>query len=218
MQIALEQIKQINLDPERALIISDADEVLLHFTELLDNFLRKRGMYLRLESYKLAGNIRYLDSDVAFPVAELERLLDDFFDYSVDRQHLVDGARENLDRLSENCEVVILTNIPHAFAERRRDLMKKHGLDYPLVSSSGLKGPVAREIAAPTRKPVIFIDDIARHITSVAEHVPHSLRLHFIAHEGLRRIADPAPDSHHRCDHWDEIRHHVEQHIQEQSA
>ena len=69
------------------------------------------------------------------------------------------------------------------------------------------------EISSGISHPVVFIDDISRHISSVAEHVPESFRLHYVADETLAKLIEKAEDSHHRCDDWDHIRELVMDHI-----
>ncbi|HEY0282891.1 MAG TPA: hypothetical protein VGC27_09735, partial [Rhizomicrobium sp.] len=48
------------LPRDRPLLIVDADEVILRFTDGFDRFLRLRGYYLDLTSYRLYGNVKSL--------------------------------------------------------------------------------------------------------------------------------------------------------------
>ncbi|WP_417318477.1 hypothetical protein [Emcibacter sp.] len=213
MQQAISQIKSLSLDPSRPLLVTDADEVVLDFANILDRFLSSRDMYISYKSYALFGNIRNRANDKPVPQEEFSLLLEDFFDYSVDQQDLVPGAKQNLDALSEHCQIVILTNLPHHFAERRRALFRQHDIHHPVVTNSGPKGPAVREISSGVSHPLVFIDDISRHISSVAECVPDSLRLHYVAHEALGKTVEKAEDSHHRCDDWNHIHKLVMGHI-----
>lgn len=97
-------------------------------------------------------------------------------------------AADHLANLSALCDIVILTNIPHDFADRRRSQLMDHGLPYPMVSSSGPKGPVLRAIRQSGPQKMVFIDDISHHHASAAKHVPDCLRIQFIANSHLNRI------------------------------
>ncbi|WP_321390831.1 hypothetical protein [Emcibacter sp.] len=213
MQHAIAQIKSLTLDSSKPVLVTDADEVLLDFADIFSRYLTSRDLYMSYESYALSGNIRQKKTDIPLPREEISPLLDDFFDYSVDQQELVPGVKANLDALSDHCQIVILTNLPHNFADRRRALFQRHDIHHPLVTNSGPKGPAVREISATMNQPLVFVDDISHHITSVAENVPESFRLQYVAHETLDRITEQAADSHHRCDDWDHIRELVMRHI-----
>lgn len=211
MKLALEQVKKLSLSTECPVIISDVDEVILHFSDMLGEFLKTQGMYINFNSYALEGNIKYIDSDQPVAHTLFGELINIFFDRHVEQQTLVDGAVENLARLSENCEIVILTNIPHIFAERRRNILLEHKLAYPMISNSGPKGPVIREISKLTSQKLVFIDDVSHHHHSVAENVPNCLRIQYIANEQLNAIEEKAEYCHYRCQNWPEITQIIEQ-------
>lgn len=207
MKFALEQVNSLIQDISRPLIITDADEVILHFAGMLSEYLRSQGMYVNFISYALEGNIKYIDSDKPVSRHLFKEIIAGYFENYVDKQPLVKNAAAHLENLSEICDIVILTNIPHNFADRRRKLFADSGLNYPMISSSGPKGPVLRAISEKTSREIIFIDDIAQHHTSAANHVPDSLRIQYIANDHLNSIEAKAKDCHHRCDDW----FHIEQ-------
>src|SRR5580692_4876195 len=62
----------------RPLLIVDADEVLLQFADGFDRFLRRRGLFLDLVSYRLHGNVKRVDDGIAVLDVEVTSLLDDF--------------------------------------------------------------------------------------------------------------------------------------------
>ena len=62
----LSQITAISVDPNRALIISDADEVLLTFMSQFENFLTTRGYYFDWSSFRLTGNVHRTDDTVSY--------------------------------------------------------------------------------------------------------------------------------------------------------
>jgi len=213
MKFALEQLKALSLNPARPLIISDADEVILHFTSLLSEFLLTKGMYVTFTSYSLEGNIKYRESDEAVDNKLLKELIEDYFENNVDNQPVVEGAKEHLGNLSEFCDIIILTNIPHVFADRRREKLAQLGINYPMISSSGPKGPILKAIQKRTAEKLVFIDDISHHHTSVAEYVPETLRIQYIANQELSNIEKKATHSHHRCDEWCDIESVVREYI-----
>ncbi|VAW05784.1 hypothetical protein MNBD_ALPHA01-667 [hydrothermal vent metagenome] len=214
MKFALEQLKTIPLDSSRPVIISDADEVILHFANILSDYLNTRGMYVNFTSYSLEGNIKYLDSDKPVDSRLFKGLIDDYFDKHVETQTMVEGATEHLANLSELCDIVILTNIPHNFADRRRRLLDRMGLGYPMISNSGPKGPILKAIRKKTPEKLIFIDDICHHHKSVAQYVPDALRIQFIADSQLNVMEKPSQHSHHRCHDWPHIEQIIREYLQ----
>ncbi len=200
----LEQLTAIKLTPERPLIISDADEVLLHFARHFREYVSSVGWEVDFRSYALLGNIRHQSSKTRANREQITELVEGFFAIHVERQTPVDGAATALKLLANQSQIVILTNVPHAHHSARVRSMKQLNMDYPVIANRGLKGPVVRHLADQVKAPVFFIDDIDHHHTSVADCAPDVYRLHFIADGELAAMAKPAPDSHHRCDQWPE--------------
>lgn len=196
------QIEGLDLPAGRPLVISDADEVLVRFAEPLEGFLGDRGLFFEFSDYRLVGNVRRRADNVAVERGELFDLIDDFFAEQVDRLPIVDGAAEALSTLAKDANVVILTNVPDTYRERRARAFREFGLDFPVIANSGLKGAAVRALAGVSRGPVAFIDDIDKHIAAVAEHVPESYRVHFVADERLAAVCERAEHSHHRSDCW----------------
>jgi len=207
MKFALEQLKTVSLTSSRPLIISDADEVIFHFSNLLSQYLLTQGMYVIFTSYNLEGNIKYINTDKPVDSGLFKELIDDYFENNVEKQAVVKGAVEHLGNLSEYCDIIILTNIPHAYADRRRMKLAQMGMNYPMISSSGPKGPIMKAIRKKTDEKLIFIDDISHHHESVAQHVPEALRIQFIADKQLNKLEKQSEHSHHRCHDWSDIEH-----------
>lgn len=195
------QIDALSLDPKRPVIISDADEVIVHLARPLELFLTARGFLIDLSDYRLFGNVRHPDG-TEVEMEPLMALLDEFFEAEVENLPPVAGAVDALCALGERAQVVVLTNLPDLYRERRMRHFTSCGLDAPIVANVGLKGKSAKAIAARVEAPVVFIDDTAPHIRSVAETVPDSFRVHFIADERLAAAQARAKECHHRCDRW----------------
>src|SRR5215472_13653722 len=135
------------LTPGRPLILVDADEVLLRFVEGFDRFLNARALYLDLGTYRLHGNVKRLDDNVAVLDVEVTALLEEFR-RDLDALEPVDGAREALSELSARADIVVLSNISSAQALARRRNLDALGLSFPLVCNSGPKGAAAKQLSA----------------------------------------------------------------------
>ncbi|HJO64441.1 MAG TPA: HAD family hydrolase, partial [Sphingomonas sanguinis] len=48
----------------------------------------------------------------------------------------------------------------------------------------------------------VFVDDLAQHHASVAEHAPQVHRLHMVSEPEMAPHVPPAPDAHARIDDW----------------
>ena len=204
------QIAAVPIRRDRPLIVSDADEVLVHFMAGFEDFLASRDLYFTWESYRLSGNIRRRDTDDALEGPEIGGLIEAFFVEYVDVLTPVEGAAEALSALSQRAQIVVLSNVPFAQRERRRRWLARHGIGYPLVANIGAKGPAVRELAARTAAPAYFIDDSPRNHHTVARDAGHVCRVHFVADARLARLLAPAPDSHHRADNWPAARALIE--------
>lgn len=214
MKFTLEQLKSLSLDRARPVIISDADEVILHFSDILSEYLLGRGMCVNFQSYALEGNIKYTDTDTPVDSHLFGEIIEDYFENYVEKQPLVNGAAQHLENLSAFCDIVILTNIPHNFADRRRKQLMNAGLNYPMISNSGPKGPVMKAIRRKTSEKLIFIDDIAQHHKSVARFVPDTLRIQYIANDHLNSIEEKSEHCHHRCRDWPHIEQVIRHYLQ----
>jgi hypothetical protein len=187
----------------RPLLILDCDEVILRFAAPFRQWLAgHRGVELRFDSFALVGNMRHIDDGRPVDPGDFPALLEGFF---AEGQHLqvpAEGAVESLGRLSETMEIVCLTNVPHAFAGIRSEVLRGHGLHMPVHANDGPKGRMVRDLARGRR--AVFVDDLPPHHMSVAKHAGHVGRLHMVADEELRPLIPAAPDAHARIDGWAE--------------
>lgn len=190
----------------RPLVICDCDEVLLHFADPFRDFLSDvHDMELNFESFSLAGSIRRRACGTGITQADVEPLLDGFFEQWIDRQYPADGAVEALAELSRDADIVILTNVKDMVRLRRGAELARHGMPYEVICNRGPKGPpVAALIAERAPRAAIFVDDLPPHHGSVAKHAPEVHRLHMVADPELRALIPAAPDAHARIDAWPE--------------
>ena len=208
-----QQLDALVLDPDKPLLISDADEVIFAFVRGLECFLNDSGLELRLESFALTGNIRYRDSGDAVPAGDVRDLLYRFFAERTERLDPIDGAAQALNALSERMQVMVLSNIPFAQRDARQRALDQHGMNFPIVANSGRKGGAVARLAARVNAPVIFVDDIPHNINSVAEDAAEVIRLHFVGDERLARLVEASEHAHARHDTWPEARAFIEDHL-----
>ena len=191
----------------RPLIISDCDEVLLHMIVPFGQWLDETQDV----SFKLIGNdfssaIRRKDNGEAVPPEEIWRLLGAFFDGEMHRQTPILGAVEAINTLKAHADVVILTNLTDRHNEPRRKQLLAHGIDVPVFTNQGPKGPALQAIMEQYRpSKAVFIDDLAQHHGSAKDIVPEIDRLHLCGEVTLAphiTCAFEAGHAHARIDNW----------------
>lgn len=188
----------------RPLLITDCDEVLLHmvrhFGEWLDeahdtDFRPQGGAFETALTRKASGE--------QVPGHEVWPLLDGFFRTEMDRQTLVPGAGEALERIGQVADIVILTNLQDWCHAGRVAQLDALGIRHRVVCNQGGKGrPVAKLAAEHGASVTVFVDDLEQHHESVAAAAPAVLRLHMIAEPAIARTISPAPHAHARIDDW----------------
>jgi len=181
----------------RPLLISDCDDVLLHFAPHFADYVAEGYGY----NFKLGcpGFVGSLTDEAGAPVAP-ERaweLLNGFFDAEMHRQHLVDGALDALRTIGAGADIVILTNIGDQHSANRVVQLER------VICNQGGKGrPVAALLAEMRPTATVFVDDLPVHHESVAKHAPQVWRLHMIAEPLMAAASPPSPFAHARIDHW----------------
>lgn len=186
------QIAALELSGDRPLIVTDADEVLFRFMAGLERFLAREGYEIRLDSFAITGNVRHAQTGEVVPPEAMRALLGGFFEAETHRLDPVDGAADALAELSRHADIVVLSNVPLAQRTARAEALARHGMPYPLVANSGLKGLAMRQLADRAGRPVFFLDDIPHNLASVNEHVNDAVLIHFVADPRLRALV-PAP-------------------------
>lgn len=197
----MQQLEAVSIEPGRPLIISDADEVLLRFMERIEHYLDTLGLWIDLSSFALSSNIKSKQTNE--PV-KVPTLIDDFFASQTPHIDAAHGAAEALASLSSKAQIIVLTNLPAQHREARIDNLRGHGMDYPVVANSGLKGPAVKWLTEKVNAPVFFLDDIPHNIDSVAEHAPEVHTIHFVADPRLAKLINKAEGATARIDIWAE--------------
>lgn len=199
---AAEAAQAVAIDPARPLLIVDVDEVLARFMEGFGAFVSRRGFEMRIDRFALFQNIYKVGSPDCVDMPTGKVLFDDFFRDGADDLAPVEGAAAALEALSADMTVLILTNAPDHGREARMGWLQTHGLHYPMIINSGLKGPIVRDLAARTSGKVGFIDDLLPNLESVATDAPDVIRFQMIADERLRPYAPTDPSRHLWADDW----------------
>ncbi len=191
----------------RPLLITDCDEVLLHM-------VRHFGTWLG-EAHDIAFTPNGGDFATAMKRAdgsllgreEMWRLLDGFFPHEMERQTLVPHAREALAAIAQDADIVVLTNLQDHCRTARIDQLATHGIAHRVECNQGGKGtPVARLVAEYRPSVTVFVDDLAVHHESVAEHAPEVHRLHMVSEPSMAPSVPKARHAHARIDDWRDAR------------
>jgi len=196
-------------DPNRPLIICDVDEVVVHFLKGLENFLDQRGLWLDPASFALNGNIRRKAGNAPLPGDELGPLLIDFFASCTRHLDAIDGAVAALLGLGEAADIIMLTNLPDQFRTDRIANLADHGIDFPVLTNEGPKGPAIAKLAEGRHAPVIFIDDNHGYLASARDWRRDVHLVHFLQDERFARHVGHFDYMSLRTDNWSEAEAHM---------
>jgi hypothetical protein len=188
----------------RPLLISDCDEVLLHMVSHFGAWLDEaHDVHFELaENNWGAALTRRADGSVLAP-DQVWPLLDGFFATEMHRQTLVPHAAEALRRLGAQADIVILTNLKDQCHGDRVAQLEAVGIAHRVVCNQGGKGkPVHALIEEYAPSVAVFVDDLAIHHESVAEHAPGVWRLQLIAEPTVAALQPKAAYAHARIDDW----------------
>lgn len=197
------QIAELSLDT-RPLLVLDVDDVVLEFLPPFMRFLNAQNLELRLESFRLHGNVRHLGSGEAVEAERVTQLITDFFEAQADWQQPAAGVADAVVAIAEHAEIIMLTAMPH----RHRDIRRRHldalGFTYPLLTTEKAKGPALRQLRGDSGRPVAFVDDIPHNLVSVRSAVADASLFHLVVTPGLRALLPPLPATIVPVDSWAE--------------
>lgn len=193
----------------RPLLVTDCDEVLLHMVRHFRDWLGEHhAVDFHMVGNDFATALRYRANSEVLDKAEMWRLLGAFFDTEMDSQEPIAGALEALAEIGREADVVVLTNLPDECNAARVAQLRRLGVDVPVFTNQGLKGPALRRIVEEHGAPrAVFIDDIAGHHHSAMTDVPRVHRLHLCGEPLLAphiNCAHAAGHAHARIDNWAE--------------
>lgn len=197
----------------RPLIISDVDDVILQFIAPFERFLEARGLKFLPRSFRLTGNIVGIEDGVPVEEAVVKQSLHDFFAEQHVWQQPFEHVLDTLPVLAQEVDIVFLTAMPPQFADARRAHLKKLGLPYPVVAAEKAKGPIAAAIRNTHVSPVVFVDDMAHNLSSVAEHLPDCLLISLAPPSAVHALAPRPPEVARIVSHWLEAADLIGDHI-----
>ena len=188
----------------RPLLITDCDEVLLHMVRHFGEWLdQAHDIDFRPHGGAFETALTRKDSGEQVAGHEVWPLLDGFFRTEMDRQTLVPGAGEALERIGELADIVILTNLQDWCHAGRVAQLDALGIRHRVVCNQGPKGPPVAKLSAEHGSSVtVFVDDLEQHHESVAGIAPDIFRLHMIAEPWIAPTIPAASHAHTRIDDW----------------
>ena len=193
----------------RPLVISDCDEVLLrmvtHFRDWLDE---DYAIDFTLDGGDFSKALSWRDSGKTLEPTDIWKYLNLFFDHEMDRQDPIAGAVDAINTISEQADVVILTNLLDEKRDKRAAQLQRFGIHAQVYTNQGPKGPALAKILAEHQpSSALFIDDLAQHHGSAKEIVPHITRLHLCGEPAIAphiTCGEKEGHAHARIDEWEQ--------------
>lgn len=191
---------------KRPLLITDCDEVLLHMVTPFGQWLDEaHDIDFAMDRPDFVDALTHRSDSRPVQTEHIWPLLDAFFTTEMHRQTLVPHAQHALATIAELADIVVLTNLTDQFHAGRVAQLEAVGIRHRVQCNQGGKGrPVADLVAEYDPSATVFVDDLAQHHQSVADHAPGVWRLHMIAEPQVARHRPPAAASHARIDDWSE--------------
>jgi FMN phosphatase YigB (HAD superfamily) len=194
----------------RPLLVTDCDEVLLHFIVPFAQWLEEtHEVQFDIDNlfHGETGNYRNAmrkKADGEMIEAELiEPFLRTFFETEMHRQKPIPGAVAAMAELRDHADIVVLTNLTDDARPARAAQLHAIGIDVPVYTNQGGKG---RQIASiiESYKPsvTVFVDDLPHQHQSVAKAGDEIRRLHFIGEPRVALQLGQASSAHARIDDW----------------
>lgn len=193
------------------LVICDVDEVLLQFIPHLERYLLTHGVRFKEVAYRLKDNMVHAETGRDLSEHECLQHIYAFFESETGKQEAVPYAAEQLSRLAQYADIIILTNLPGSLKQTREALLRSLGMDYPVITNDGPKGgAVAALSAGREHHPVVFIDDSPTNIVSVAQAIPKVHLVHFIADARFFASSQDLPNVALKSNCWEETGDFIE--------
>ncbi len=200
-----EQLKSIRIDPDRPLVICDADGVIFEFMRELESFLAEREYYYNWSSFRLNGNIVDCNTDVPLSAHDVHKLIGNFLDLRTRDMCVFPDAPAALEELQEHAQAVVLTNLPYRLRDARINALRDNGISIPVILNEGTKAPAVAALAERTSKTSYFIDDLPSHHAEAAIHAPAVKRILFVGDKRLDRMLDEIREADFRARSWKDV-------------
>ena len=184
----INQVDSLNFT-NKSLIICDVDEVVIQFLQPLREFLIKNGFRLETNNFSLNDNIFSNSTNRLVGKNKVQQLLLKFYESEAEILPIVENAQKSLLTLSDQANIVFLSNIPKQFEVPRQRNLHSHGLHFPLLINKGPKGPLVATLTAKTNQQIFFLDDNPINLKSVRENVEHIHLIQFVADEDFFNLS-----------------------------
>ena len=172
---------------DKPLIVCDADEVIFDFMYSFEKYLHAKNLYFNWKSYALEGNILN-DKNEALNKKQITDIIHDFFMCETESMDLVEGAVKSLQKLAVQYNIIILSNIPFKFYEKRKVALKKYGMNFPFFANTGPKGKAVKYLSDIHKGQTWFIDDSPYQIKSVKLEEENISTILFIGNSKLEAL------------------------------
>ena len=141
--------------------------------------------------------------------------LSDFYNLYTEEISFVHGSIEYLNKIQNElgCQIIVLSNLPHHNREKREVSFKNKGLNFPIISNSGLKGMAIKEIAKKQENKIFFIDDISANLLSTYNEIDGVKLIHYISDKRLEKLAITPKEVDFKAKNWKEIYNYIENEI-----
>ena len=176
---------------DKPLIVCDADEVIFDFMYSFEKYLHTKNLYFNWTSYALEGNI--------LNKSQITDTINNFFMHETESMSLVKGAVNSLQILSEQHNIIILSNIPFKFYEKRKVALKKCGINFPFFANTGPKGKAVKYLSDIHKGKIWFIDDSPYQIKSVKLEEKNVNTILFVGNSKLEALIK---SKNKYCDHF----------------
>ncbi len=188
----------------RPLLITDCDEVLLHFIDPFHDWIGEvHGIEFKMDRHDFFTDLRRKVCGSPIETNEAWAIFNQFFTHEMHRQPMAPGAAQALSAVAKHADVVVLTNLPHRYEQLRTSQLSAHGIPYRVACNQGPKGPALKRLLDEFRPTAaVFVDDMPDHHASVAEIAPDVHRLHMVAEPKLAPYVAAAKAAHARIDSW----------------
>ena len=183
---------------DKPLIVCDADEVIFDFMYSFEKYLHAKSLYFNWKSYALEGNILN-DKNEALNRRQITDTINSFFMNKTESMSLVEGAVNSLQILSKKHNIIILSNIPFKFYEKRKVALKKCGINFPFFANTGPKGKAVKYLSDIHKGKIWFIDDSPFQIKSVKLEEKNVNTILFVGNSKLEALIK---NKNEYCDHF----------------
>ena len=152
-----------------------------------ENFLLKNSLKFLWRSYALTGNI-VNKKNIPVDDIKVKMILTKFFKECTLNLNLVKNAKNSLNILAQYYQILILSNIPFEFYEKRLKALRKNDFPFPFFANQGSKGKACSYLYEHSKHPVWFIDDSPYQIKSVKQETQDINTILFISNKKLEDL------------------------------